>query len=71
MDTGAHLHLKIIILGVFIFFFQVPNVPSVAVEQLLKLTHKLRETHDPTVSPAIQIHIVCFYLDWWNPSMAF
>ncbi|KAJ6661690.1 hypothetical protein lerEdw1_013212 [Lerista edwardsae] len=26
----------------------VPNVPSVAVEQLLKLTDKLRETHDPT-----------------------
>ncbi|XP_053164187.1 von Willebrand factor A domain-containing protein 8 isoform X2 [Hemicordylus capensis] len=26
----------------------VPNVPSAAVEQLLKLTYKLRETHDPT-----------------------
>uniref|UniRef100_A0ABM5FZN6 von Willebrand factor A domain-containing protein 8 n=1 Tax=Pogona vitticeps TaxID=103695 RepID=A0ABM5FZN6_9SAUR len=26
----------------------VPNVPSAAVEQLLKLTHKLRETNDPT-----------------------
>uniref|UniRef100_A0A670J864 von Willebrand factor A domain-containing protein 8 n=1 Tax=Podarcis muralis TaxID=64176 RepID=A0A670J864_PODMU len=26
----------------------VPNVPSAAVEQLLKLAHKLRETNDPT-----------------------
>ncbi|XP_062831671.1 von Willebrand factor A domain-containing protein 8 isoform X2 [Anolis carolinensis] len=26
----------------------VPNVPSTAVEQLLKLTHKLRDTNDPT-----------------------
>ncbi|KAH0624441.1 hypothetical protein JD844_031871 [Phrynosoma platyrhinos] len=26
----------------------VPNVPSAAVEQLLKLTHKLRDTNDPT-----------------------
>ncbi|XP_050802815.1 von Willebrand factor A domain-containing protein 8 isoform X5 [Gopherus flavomarginatus] len=26
----------------------IPNVPTVAVEQLLSLTHKLRETNDPT-----------------------
>lgn len=33
-------------------FLQVPNVPREAVDQLLQLSHRLKQTNDPTVSPS-------------------